>query len=168
MARGVLLCGLLLGLSACNSKAKDEFKPQDGQGTKVEPAHTHHHHDEPGPHKGMLADLTGGKMVELVYSAEPRSITIYVLNHNDPTKAEPIEAKSMTLELEGASSPLTLSAEPQEADGEGKASKFVVEGAAIPDTIKDQENIHGHLQVEIGGETLEAEFEHHEEDEHKD
>ena len=162
---GILAGGMLAGLSACNTKTDEAFKTQE-KGKTVTPAEVHHHHG-PGPHNGMMTDLgtDHSMMVELVFSADPRSITAYVVDHNDAKKAMPIEAKSMTLELEGGSSPLTLSAEPQEGDGEGKSSKFVVMGEAIPESIKDQEDIHGHLKAEVGGKTLEAEFEHHD-DEH--
>lgn len=161
-----LALGLLFGFSACSSKTEGEFKTQEKDKT-VQPAELDHHHGT-GPHGGHMTDL--GKdhtmMVELTYTPDPRAITAYVVDHNDSKKAVALEAKSMTLELEGEASPLTLSAEPQEGDAEGKASKFVVMGDAIPASIKTQEDIHGHLKVDVGGKTLEAEF-HEEEEEEK-
>jgi hypothetical protein len=165
IGQAALALGLLFGLAACNSKTEDGFKTQEG-GKTVKEAHVHHDYG-PGPHKGVMADLGSdhSMVVELVFSADPRSITAYVVGHDDQTKFVPLDAKSMTLELHGDASPITLSAEPQEGDAEGKASKFVVTGDAIPESIKDQEDIEGHVKVEVGGKTLEAEF-HHEEEDH--
>src|SRR5688500_9764388 len=90
-----LALGLLFGLSGCNTKTEETFKTQDPNKT-VKQADVHHHYHDPGPHKGMLADLgTDHTMVaELVYSADPRSITAYVLDHHDFKKAVALEAKS--------------------------------------------------------------------------
>lgn len=159
--QGVLVLGLLLALSACNSKSESEFKSQE-KGKSVEPAHIHHDYG-PGPHNGRMADLGSDHtlVAEIVYLGDPRSITVYVVGHNDQKKPMPVEAKSMTLELhEGGS--VTLAAEPLEGE-EGKSSKFAVKGDKIPESIKDQEDIEGHLKVEIGGKTVEAEFHHDEE-----
>jgi hypothetical protein len=157
--KGFLVLGLMLGLSGCNTKKDDEFKAQEA-GKTVKPAEVDHHH---GPHGGHMADLGDDHtmMAEITYQADPRQIAVYVVDHEDPSKAVAIEAQSMTLELHGGKSPLTLSAEPQEGDEEGKASKFVVTGDAIPESIKSIEDIEGDLKVDVGGKTLEAEFGHH-------
>ncbi len=161
-AKSWLVLALLLGFSGCNNKSDSEFKSQE-PGKTVAPAHLEHPH---GPHDGHMADLGTDHtlMVEITYKADPREIAVYVVDHNDPKKAVALEAKSMTLELHGDKSPLTLSAEPQEGDPEGKASKFMVAGTAIPESVKSIEDIEGDLKVEVGGKMLEADFGH--DDEH--
>jgi hypothetical protein len=156
-----LVLGFMLGLSGCNAKTDSDFKSQE-TGKSVEPAHPEHIH---GPHDGHMTDLgTDHKlMVEITFNADPREIAVYVVDHNDSKKAVALDAQSMTFEFHGGGSPLTLSADPQEGDEMGKASKFVVTGDAIPESIKSIEDLEGDLKVETGGSTLEAEFGHHDE-----
>ncbi|MCA9072577.1 MAG: hypothetical protein KDA84_26820, partial [Planctomycetaceae bacterium] len=92
-------------------------------------------------------------------------ITVYVLDHYKTDNPLPIEAKSMTLELHGEKGelpPITLSADPQEGEEDGKSSQFVVQGEAIPESIQDVDDIEGELKVQIGEKSLVAEYEEHE------
>lgn len=171
-AGSLLVLAIVSGLLGCSSgKEDEEFKAQK-TGKEVKPAEVDHHHDYgPGPHQGRMVDLgTDHKHVtELTYSKEPRKITVYVLDHYDTNKPLPIAAESMTLEVhgeDGEHQPITLSAEPQEGDGEGKSSRFTVQGEAIPAFIQDLKDIEGHLKVQLGEETLEADYE--EEHDHED
>lgn len=168
-AQSLLVFSIAGAIFGCNGGKTDDFKTQK-TGKTVTPADVKHDHDYgPGPHKGRMVDLgTDHKYVtEITYSEEPRKITVYVLDHYDTTKPLPIEAKSMTLELHGKDGKhhsVTLSADPQEGEEEGMSSQFVVQGEAIPESIQDVEDIEGHLNVEIGEATLEAEYEEEHED----
>lgn len=156
---GFLVLALLLGAAGCSKEADNEFKTQEA-GKTVKPPEMEHIH---GPRGGHMADLGDDHkmMAEITFKADPRQIAVYVVDHEDPSKTVPIEAQSMTLELHGGSSPLTLSAEPQEGEEQGKASKFVVTGEAIPASIKSIEDIEGDLKADVAGKTLEAEFGDH-------
>ena len=165
-ANGLLVLALLVGAAGCTKEADNDFKTQEA-GKTVKPPKVAHVH---GPHDGHMAELGDKMMAEITFQADPRQIAVYVVDHEDPSKAVAIEAQSMTLELHGGSSPLTLSAERQEGDEEGKASKFVVAGEAIPASIKSIEDIEGDLKVDVAGKTLEAEFGDHDHEghDHKD
>lgn len=168
------ICGLILALplalllAGCQGKTEKEFKEQE-KDKQVEAPEVEHHH---GPHNGHVADLGDHEyLVEVTYSGDPREIRIYVLDHDDETQAAPIEASAMTLELHGEGGkeqPVNLSADPQEGEEEGQSSQFVVQGEAIPEFVQNIEHIEGHLKVQIGDETLEAEFGEHEDHEDED
>lgn len=161
----IALLVLSLALAGCKGN-EEEFKTQE-KGKTVKAPEYHGHDYGPGPHEGKMADLgTDHSLVaEITFTDDPREIRVYILDHNTQKKAMPIEASSMTLELhseEGDLPPVNLSADPQDGDGEGKASQFMVQGEAIPEAIKRLEDIEGHLEAKIGEETKVAEFGEHE------
>ncbi len=167
---GLLVFSLAAGLGGCaGKKSEEEFKTQK-KDVKVPEPELHHEH---GPHQGHVADLGADHKyrVEVTFKKDPRTITAYVMEH-DSDQALALDAPMMTLELEGKGNrqPVTLSPEPEEDDPQGKSSRFVVTGQAIPASVQDLEDIHGHLQVKVGEKTLKAEFGHdHEEgEEHAD
>ncbi len=162
---GLLVFGVALGLAGCTRQKSDEFKTQE-TGVKVKHKELHEH----GPHGGHVTDLGAGHQyrVELTYKKEPRTITVYVMEH-DSDKAVALETQAMTLELEGEGKPqnVTLSAKPEDDDPADKSSRFAATGQEIPASIQDLEDIHGHLKVQVGEKTLEAEF-GHDHEEHAD
>lgn len=171
-AGSLLVLALAGGILGCGGGKDDEKFKSQKSGKSVAPAKMHHHDYGPGPHKGRMVDLGDDHQLvtEITYTKEPRKITVYVLDHNTQSKPMPIEAKSMTLELhdkEGGHHPVTLSAEPQSGEEEGKSSQFMVQGEAIPEFIEDVEDIDGHLNVQIGEKTVEAVYEE-EEHEHQE
>lgn len=112
-----LLTAMSLGCSMpSDTKAKKNNK--DGEEAHVHPTE--------GPHGGPLAEWGDEKYhAELVLDAEKKQATVYVLDGH-VEKAVPIEAKTITLTVQGEGSPvqIVLNADPQEKDGEGKSSRF--------------------------------------------
>ena len=167
MISGLTALALMTGLWGCAKSEDAEFKTQE-KGVAVKESE-HHHHHEPGPHGGIVADLENHQYrLEITYAKDPRAITVYVLEHENDNLAA-LDAQVITLELEGEGdpAPVSLAADPQEKDPEGKASRFKVTGAAIPESIQDVEDIHGHLVVTIDGKPLEAEISHDHEGHHE-
>ena len=162
----VIALALSLAFAGCKGKTEEEFKTQE-KGKTVSAPEVHHHDYGPGPHEGKMADLGDDHslVAEITFSKDPREIRVYILDHNNQEKAMPIAAASMTLELHaegGEEQPVTLSADPQDGDGEGKASQFVLKGEAIPEAIQDLDDIEGHLEAKVGDQTKKAEFGEHE------
>ena len=78
-----------------------------------------------GPHDGTIADWGGGKFhVEFTVDHDKQQATAFVLGSDEKT-ATPIDAESIELSITDPEMQVTLSAEPQEGDPEGKSSRFV-------------------------------------------
>ncbi len=83
------------------------------------------HEHGAGPHDGTLADWGGGKYhVEFTVDHDKKQATAYILG-NDEKTAVPIEAEEITLSIKDPAFTTTLAASPQDADAEGKSSRFV-------------------------------------------
>jgi hypothetical protein len=128
-------------------KPTDDFEPVK-PGAEVGEAEEHEH----GPHNGHIIEI-GEKEAyhgEIVFDAETRKTTIYILG-DDVKTALPIEQAELELHLEADDDEveLVLKAAPLEGEEEGKSSRFVSDGAEIPASIKDIEDIHGHLHITI-------------------
>lgn len=78
-----------------------------------------------GPHDGTLADWGGGTFhVEFTVDHDKQQATVYVLGGDEKT-ATPIDAESIELSITDPEMLVTLTADPQEGDPEGKSSRFV-------------------------------------------
>jgi len=78
-----------------------------------------------GPHDGTIADWGGGKFhVEFTVDHEKQQATVHVLGSDEKT-ATPIDADSIELSITDPQMQVTLTADPQEGDPEGKSSRFV-------------------------------------------
>ena len=135
LAGGLLLAAL----------AGVEAAPAGGQG------HAHAHPSE-GPHHGTLIEL--GKEdyhAELVHDDEAGTVTIYVLDAS-ATKAVPIPAKHVTLNVRAAGKPrqFLLAAAPQAGDPAESSSAFALKDEHLCRAL-DAPGTTGRLNVEIGG-----------------
>jgi hypothetical protein len=115
--------------------------PQDDRKVSGEAAGSAHDHDHAhgettdhsveghahgvGPHDGTIADWGGGTYhVEFTVDREQQQATVYVLGSDEKTPA-PIDAESIELSITDPEMQVTLQAEPQQDDPEGRSSRFV-------------------------------------------
>ena len=149
------LAGTLFFVAGCDNKGSDykevptgKKKAADTFGDPHDHAHAH------GPHDGHIIELGAHEYhAELVLNDKTKTIGVYLYDR-DLKKPEPIDAKSVTLNLvvEGKPTPLELQAKPQQGESDGKSSYFEV---ALPkevaEHVDDIEHVAGELQLTIGG-----------------
>lgn len=119
-------------------------------------------HPTEGPHHGTLIEL--GKEdfhAELVHDDATDTATIYILD-TSATKAVPIVAKKITLNMLAAGKPhqFHLTATPQAGDPDASASAFALADKSLGQ-ILDVKDATGRLSVEIGGKVYVGQVEGH-------
>lgn len=159
-----LLTTVLIG---CGDPDGDvsEVQTADVEAAHAEAAASGHQHK--APHGGHLIPLGDHEYnIEMVFSAEPRELHAYVLGgHAEKTIALELESFDFDQEdEEGNEVEIVLKANPQEGDKEGTASRYTATGDAIPASIKDLEDLHGHVHIGIDGKQYTGDL-HHDEDE---
>lgn len=159
-----LLTTVLIG---CGDPAGEveEVQTADVDAANAEAAASEHHHT--APHGGHLIPLGEHEYnIELVFSAEPHELHAYVLGGH-AEKPIGLELESFDFDQEdeeGNEVEITLTANPQEGDEDGLASRYTAKGDAIPAGIKDLEDLHGHVHIGIDGKQYTGDI-HHDEDE---
>ena len=120
-----------------------------------------HHHE--APHGGHLVELGDHQYnIEFVFAAEPEAkLTAYILDAH-AEGAVGTDAKEIILHLEGEGDEheIVLKADAQDGDKEGEASRFSATGDALPKSVKDLEDVAGHLHVAIGGKEFAGDLDH--------
>jgi hypothetical protein len=109
-----------------------------------------HAHPSEGPHHGELIELGNEEYhAELVH--EDGAVTIYILDRS-ARELVPIGAADITINLvhDGQPRQFTLSASPQEADVQGRASRFTSTDAGLAEAL-DHEGSDARLAVTIAG-----------------
>lgn len=135
--------------------------------------HAESDHDEHGEHGHGAHGPNGGDLVELgqdEYHAEvvhgAGKVTVFVL---DSTAKEPvaIDAAEVTINLthDGKPEQFKLAAAPQEADGEGKSSRFTIDDADLASHLDDAAG-QARLMLTIGGKSYNGAIEHHHDHDH--
>ncbi|MCA9041659.1 MAG: hypothetical protein KDA65_15005 [Planctomycetaceae bacterium] len=162
----VMLLGLLPWVAGCTSEENyTEYEAAPPQTDE----HDDHHHDEHGPHEGHLVDLGDHSyLAEVVFDAATHTLGVYLLDH-DEMKPLPIEQKEIFAHLHfgDKEEEFTLTAKPQEGDGEGKSSYFELVGnETIKEHVTDAEDLEGEIIASIGEKTFEGEIEHHHDHDH--
>jgi hypothetical protein len=151
MSIRALLClvAVSLGLWGCGKKEEyRQFSDTDNVENTAPPAE--HHHPEHGPNGGHVVVLGDHAYhAELVLDPTTLNVSVYLLEH-DMATATPVADAGMLLKLEGAE-PIALTAEPNDGDPEGKSSRFSVTGDKLPATVKGEEDLHGSLELTVGG-----------------
>lgn len=143
----MLMMGLLGGAVGCGGGASDYKKADD---LKKAPAlHDEHGHGEKGPHGGSLVELGADEFhAEVVLDHDAHTLRVFVLG-KDAKTAVPTAATEITVAAEGKGA-VTLKAAPQEADGEGKASRFELIDEKLVHDILDAKFLHGEVRITIG------------------
>ncbi|MFP6762634.1 MAG: hypothetical protein VB858_03420 [Planctomycetaceae bacterium] len=138
-----------------------EVQTADVVAANSEAAVSEHHHT--APHGGHLIPLGDHEYnIELVFSAEPRELQAYILGGH-ATKIIGLELESFDFDQEdnqGNEVEIPLTADPQEGDAEGLASRYTARGDAIPASIKSLEDLSGHVHIEIDGKEYTGDLEH--------
>ena len=110
--------------NATSGSASDDHRHDHANGKANDHSVEGHAHGV-GPHDGTIADWGGGKFhVEFTVDHDKQQATVFVLGSDEKT-ASPIDAESIELSITDPEMQVTLSAEPQEGDPEGKSSRFV-------------------------------------------
>ena len=152
--RSLLLCGLVcagLFLTGCEQSSDVRTFTETDDVTHADDHD--HHHEAHGPHGGHIIELGGEDYhAELTFDADSRKLTAFLLAADMKTPL-PADADSVSVRLQvgDATEEVTLAAQPQEGDGEGKASQFTMTEATLPESIKDAEDLQGEVVVSIGG-----------------
>ena len=125
---------------------------------------------KPGPHGGQLLDLGEHEfMAEVVFHEDdPKSITIYLIDHDDNTKAVLTKDENLTingLKADGKEISLTLVSKPLEGEADGDTSRFEITGDGIPAGIEDMHELgDGTFSVMINEKSYSGTIEHAHED----
>jgi hypothetical protein len=159
-------CSLFIGVSlavfGCSSKKDEEFT-QYTPGEQTESDHDHHHHHHAhGPNGGHLIELGDHEYhAEIVFDPQSRKLTVYLLG-GDAKTAVPVEQEELTLDLKIGEEAVTVSlpAAPLEGEPEGQSSRFEIAGEDLPESIKEEDDLDGHLNVSIAGKEYKAKLEH--------
>ena len=149
----------LSGLSGCSEESGGNYRTFDKNRDKAPDAeHGHAHGHEHGPHGGELIELGEEEYhAEVVFDDDSDKVTLYVLG-GDAKSAVAIEAKELTLKLSTKS--YTLAAVAQDADGEGKSSRFEITSEELVDAFEEQEGLVGKFTVKIGSKSFTGEVKH--------
>ncbi|MCA8998611.1 MAG: hypothetical protein KDA80_16545 [Planctomycetaceae bacterium] len=126
----------------------------------------HHHHHESGPHGGHILEF--GEYHGEITMDESRVVSVYVLG-DDAETAVPLAEASAVLHLHQGEEELEIDlvAAPLEGEGDGMSSRFQSAAAALPDSVKDLEGIHGEVVLKTGDKSFTAKVEHdHGHDDH--
>lgn len=160
--------GYVALISGCPS-GEGEFKEYKAPKATVDD-HGHDHEHAHGPHDGHIIELGEEEYhAELVYVPADAKVTIYTYGP-DLDKPAAIDATEITLNLmiEGKAEQFALPAQKQEGDEEGKASKFELAGnETIKSKIKSEEDLHGKINVSIGGKSYVGEISHDHDHDHE-
>ena len=163
-----LLTTVLIGCGDPEDEVS-EVQESDVHAAKDEAAASEHVHT--APHGGHLIPLGDHEYnIEMVFTAEPRELHAYVLGgHAEKVVQLDLESFDFDQETDEGELEITLTANPQNGDKDGMASRYTAKGEAIPGEIKDIEDLHGHVHIEIDGKKYTGDLEHdHGEEGHGD
>ncbi len=124
-------------------------------GTENKQAKAEHVHGV-GPHGGTVADWGGGKYhIEFTVDHPKQEAVVYILGRDEKTPA-PIQAKDgeLLLSINEPSFQVTLKADPQKGDPEGKASRF----AGKHEKLGKEQEFAGTISGEVNGTPYAGDF----------
>ena len=154
-----LLTTVLIGCGDPDGEVS-EVQESDVHAANDDAASSEHVHT--APHGGHLIPLGDHEYnIEMVFTAESRELHAYVLGgHAEKVVQLDLESFDFDQETDEGELEITLTANPQEGDEDGKASRYTAKGEAIPEGIKDIEDLHGHVHIEIDGKQYTGDLEH--------
>jgi hypothetical protein len=152
----VVCCsGALALFTGCSGQEETRtFDEKDSQASaEAEHDHGHDHdHDAHGPNGGHLLEVGEEQYhVEVVFDNDKRTLTAFILGPDAKT-AYPIAGESIDFDMEigDKEHEIPLAAKPLEGEKDGKSSRFVAEGKAIPESVKAESDLNGHFHLDIG------------------
>lgn len=150
-------CAVLLICGCGSGEDYQTVTTQDAERAEAHADHDHDHHHE-APHGGHLIELGEHQYnAEVVLEAEPKQLVVYLLDAH-AENAVAIDSATIAFLRDGAE-PIELTAQPQDGDAEGTASRFVVSGGVV-DGLADLEGLQGHLTVTIAGSEFSGNLSH--------
>ena len=154
-----LLTTVLIGCGDPEDEVS-EVQESDVHAANDEAAASEHVHT--APHGGHLIPLGDHEYnIEMVFTAESRELHAYVLGgHAEKVVQLDLESFDFDQETDEGELEITLTANPQDGDKDGMASRYTAKGEAIPGGIKDIEDLHGHVHIEIDGKQYTGDLEH--------
>ena len=162
----------IIGLLGCNggsSPAPSSGSPPAGSGHKEGDGHDHAAgHAEEGPHHGHLIELGEEEYhAELAHDDATKTVTVYLL---DKEAKAPVAISDPEIVLnfvvDGKPLQAKLTANPQDGDPEGQASRFTITDETVLEA-HDAPKTTGRLNVTINGKQYSGTVEPHEHGEHK-
>ena len=161
----VAVCSFGLALFAgCSTQSDTRTFDDKDSAASAEGEHAHEH----GPNGGHILEVGEEQYhVEVVFDEAGRTLTAYILGPDAKT-AFPIAGKEIDFDLEigDKEHEIPLAAKPLDGEEEGKSSRFVAEGKAIPDSIKKESDLNGHFHLDIGENHFHVDLSHGEHDGH--
>lgn len=165
----VALCGFGLALfTGCSAQSDTRTFDDKDSAASVEAEHAHGHDHAHGPNGGHLLEVGEEQYhVEVVFDEAGRTLTAYILGPDAKT-AFPIAGKEIDFDLEigDKEHEIPLAAKPLDGEEEGKSSRFVAEGKAIPESIKKESDLNGHFHLDIGENHFHVDLSHGEHEGH--
>lgn len=160
----LLSCGVALALFAGCSAQEDTrtFSDQDSAEADHAHEHAHDHAHEHGPNGGHLLEVGEEQYhVEVVFDEKGRTLTAFILGPDAKT-AYPIAGESIDFDMEigDKEHEIPLEAKPLEGEKDGKSSRFVAEGKAVPESIKKESDLNGHFHLDIGDDHFHVDLKH--------
>ncbi len=160
-----LLTVLCLTLIMAGCPSGDEGLRELGDAddvTNTDPVDEHHH--DVGPNGGHILEF-GDYHGEITH--KDGIVSVYVLG-DDAKTAVPLEVAGAVLNLKSGEETveISLTASPLDGEAEGTSSRFVTEAGAVPESVKDIEDIEGSVVLKVGDKSLTAEIEHDHDHDH--
>lgn len=162
----VMCCGVALALFAgCSAQEETRtFDEKDSQASaEAEHEHGHgHDHAAHGPNGGHLLEVGEEQYhVEVVFDKDKRTLTAFILGPDAKT-AHPIAGETIDFDMEigDKEHEIPLAAKPLEGEKDGKSSRFVAEGKAIPESVKAESDLNGHFHLDIGEDHFHVDLTH--------
>lgn len=156
----VLCLGFVM--AGCPSGGDEELRElgEADNVTNTDPV-DEHDHDE-GPHGGHILEF-GDYHGEITH--KDGIVTVYVLG-GDAETAVPLEGASAVLNLKTGDETIeiALTASPQDGEAEGSSSRYVSAAGAVPESVKDVEEIEGSVVLKVGDKSMTAAIEHDHDD----
>jgi len=159
----VALCGVGLALFAgCSAQSDTRTFDDKDSAASAEAEHAHEHEHEHGPNGGHLLEVGEEQYhVEVVFDNDKRMLTAFILGPDAKT-AYPIAGESIDFDMEigDKEHEIPLAAKPLEGEKDGKSSRFVAEGKAIPESVKAESDLNGHFHLDIGDNHFHVDLSH--------
>ncbi len=158
-ALAILEMGVLVWCIGCETRTAADKTAPDAAGE-----HAGHDHELEGPHGGHLIKLAGDQyQAEWTHDDKIGKVTVYLL---DKAGKEDAAINSdrvvITTRIEGGEENEYLLPAERGEDDSGKASTFSLTEPELVTALKVGKGVVAKLRVDVDGQLLEAEIEHHE------
>lgn len=160
---GAAICGLGLALFVgCSSGDETRtFDEKDSQAS-ADAEHAHDHDHAHGPNGGHILEVGEEQYhMEVLFDDKNRTLTAFILGPDAKTPY-PIAGESIDFDMEigDKEHEIPLAAKPLDGEKDGKSSRFVAEGKAVPESIKKESDLNGHFHLDVGDNHFHVDLKH--------